>query len=102
MENKMKLKRKNNSISHKSSKSGFVHGLFRQQKNKVCTYFHRCDGPVVRASASQSEGHGFEPRPSHTKDFKNGTHCLLVWRSINEKGLGKLNTQSYQWTSPLL
>ena len=32
-----------------------------------------CDGPVVRASASQSEGRGFEPRPSHTKDFKNGT-----------------------------
>ena len=34
-----------------------------------------------RASALQPVGRGFEPRPSHTKDFKNGTHCLLVWRS---------------------
>ena len=56
---------------------------------------------MVRAFASQSEGRGFEPWPSHTKDFRNGTHCLLVWRSINEKGgVGKLNTRSYQWTSP--
>ena len=39
-----------------------------------------CNGPVVRASASESEGRGFEPRPSHTKDIKNGTHCFLVWR----------------------
>ena len=66
------------------------------------TVMHRFDGPVVRASASQSEGRGFEPRPSHTKDFKNGTHCFLVWPSINEKGVGKLNTRSYQWTSPPL
>ena len=61
-----------------------------------------CNGPVVRASASESEGRGFEPRPSHTKDFKNGTHCFLVWRSIKEKGVGKLNMRSYQWTSPPL
>ena len=63
---------------------------------------YRCDGPVVRASASQSEGRGFEPQPSHTKDFKSGTHCLLVWRSMNEKGVGKLNKRSYQWISPPL
>ena len=31
-------------------------------------------------SALQPVGRGFEPRPSHNKDFKNGTHCLLVWR----------------------
>ena len=31
---------------------------------------HRCDGPVVRASASRSESRGFESWPSHTKDFK--------------------------------
>ena len=61
---------------------------------------NRYDGPVVRASASQSEGRGFESRPSHTKDFKNGTRCLLFWRLINEKRVGKLNMRSYQWTSP--
>ena len=33
---------------------------------------YRRDGPVVRASASRSGGRGFEPRPGHTKDFKNG------------------------------
>ena len=55
---------------------------------------------MIRASASQPVGRGFEPRPSHTKDFTTGTHCLLVWRSVNEKGVGKLNTRSYQWTSP--
>ena len=34
-----------------------------------------------RASALQPVSCGFEPLPSHTKDFKNSTHCLLVWRS---------------------
>ena len=28
---------------------------------------------MVKASASQLGGHGFKPRPGHTKDFKNGT-----------------------------
>ena len=56
--------------------------------------------PSGRSSASQPVGHGFEPRPSHTKDFKNDTHCLLVWRSTCENGVGKLNSLSYQWTSP--
>ena len=37
--------------------------------------------PSGRASALQPVCRGFEPRPSHTKDFKNGTHCLLLWRS---------------------
>ena len=54
------------------------------------------------ASASQPVGRGFESRPSHTKDFKNGTHCLLVWRSTYENGVGKFNSRSYQWTSPPL
>ena len=39
---------------------------------------NRCDGLEVRACASRSGGCGFEPRPGHTKDFKNFTFCLLV------------------------
>ena len=41
-------------------------------------------------------------RPGHTKDFKNGTYCLLVRRSTFKNVEGKLNTRSYQWTNPLL
>ena len=41
-----------------------------------------------RASASQPVVRKFEPRPSHTKDFKNGTHCLLTWRWTCENGVG--------------
>ena len=59
-------------------------------------------GGVVRASASRSGGRGFEPRPDHTKDLKNGTYCLLVRRSAFTNGEGKLNTLHYQWTNPLL
>ena len=44
---------------------------------------------MVRASASQLVGRGFEPRLSHAKDFTNGAHCLLVWRSTYENGVGK-------------
>ena len=57
------------------------------------------DGPVVRASSSEPEGRRFDPRLSHTKDFKNGTHCLLVCRSMYENWLGKLSMRSSQWTS---
>ena len=64
--------------------------------------YDRRDGLVVRASASRSGGRGFEPRPGHTKDLKNGTYCLLVRRSAFKNGEGKLNTCSYQWTNLLL
>ena len=56
--------------------------------------WYRSDGPVVRASASQPEGRWFESRPSYTKDFKNGTHCLLVWHSTHESGLEKFKMWS--------
>ena len=36
---------------------------------------------MVRASASGAGGHGFDPGPGHTKDFKNGTSGYLAWRS---------------------
>ena len=35
-------------------------------------------GSMVRASASWTGGRGFDPRPSHTKDYNNGTFCLLA------------------------
>ena len=51
-------------------------------------------GLVVRASASRLGGRGFEPRPGHTKDFKNGTYCFLVRCSAFKNGEWKLNTHS--------
>ena len=56
----------------------------------------------LRVSASQLEGRGCEPHPSHTTDFENCTHCLLDWCSMYENEMGKLNTKSYEWTSLLL
>ena len=29
--------------------------------------------------------HRFDPRPSHTKDFKNDTSCSFAWRSALRK-----------------
>ena len=49
-------------------------------------YVDRLGGLVVRASALQSEGLEFDSRLGHTKDFKNGTYCLL------------LGTQHKQWS----
>ena len=34
-----------------------------------------------RASALWPVGCGFDPRPGHTKYFKNGTSCSFAWRS---------------------
>ena len=36
---------------------------------------------MVRASASEAGGRGFESGPRHTKDVKNGTSGYLAWRS---------------------
>ena len=36
------------------------------------------------------------------KTLKMVRPAFLFWRSKNEKGVGKLNTRSYQWTSPPL
>ena len=60
--------------SREEDNTHFVEGLI----NTCQMNFNRCDGSVGRASASQSEGRWFEPRPSHTKDFKNGTRCLSL------------------------
>ena len=36
------------------------------------------------------------------KTLKMVLAAFLLWRSKNEKGVGKLTTRSYQWTSPPL
>ena len=36
------------------------------------------------------------------KTLKMVLVAFLLWRSKNEKGVGNLNTRSYQWTSPPL
>ena len=36
---------------------------------------------MVRASALEAQGRGFDPGPHHTKDVKNGISGYLAWRS---------------------
>ena len=36
---------------------------------------------VAQWFAPWAGGRGFDPRPCHTKDIKNGTRCFLAWRS---------------------
>ena len=68
---------------------------------KVRVGVHRRDGLVVRASASRSGGCGFEPRPSHTKDFTMvPIYCLLVRRSAFKNGEGKLNSVATRGLTP--
>ena len=38
----------------------------------------RSGGSLVRAFAPRAGGRGFDPRPRHTKDVKNGTICFLA------------------------
>ena len=51
---------------------------------------YQSDGPVVRASASQLEGCGFEPWPSHTNNFEHCYHCLLARHLMYENGVGEV------------
>ena len=39
------------------------------------------DSVMVRASASEAGGRGFESGPRHTKDVKNGASGYLAWHS---------------------
>ena len=39
--------------------------------------------------ATQSQSHGFKPRPSHAKDVDNSTRCLLVWCWTCNSGTGR-------------
>ena len=50
----------------------------------------RCDGVVVRASASQSVDLGFIPLvESYQKTSKNGNYNFLAWRSVFMGGCGE-------------
>ena len=44
--------------------------------------------PCGRVYALSTGGRGFAPRPSHTKDFKNGTQISLALHSAKRDGLG--------------
>ena len=70
-------------------------------------YIVNCIQPLVMAQLVE--------RPPHNRKVDGSSHgrvtpktlkmvlaALLFWRSKNEKGVGKLNTRSYQWTSPPL
>ena len=75
-----------------------LHLQFLWKNAAVPQYRH--DGLVVRASASRSGGRGFEPRPGHTKDFKNGTYCLHVRCSAFKNGKGKLTCVATSGLTP--
>ena len=52
--------------------------------------------PSGRVLASRAQGRGFNPRPSHTKDFENGMQCFPTWHSalrvrfrVSDAGQGK-------------
>lgn len=42
-----------------------------------------------RVSALRLGGCGFDHRPRHTNDYKNGAHCLTAWHSVFGVGLGE-------------
>ena len=51
---------------------------------------YKCDGVVVRASASQSVDLGFIPLvESYQKTLKNGIHSFPAWRSAFRGGCGE-------------
>ena len=63
-------------------------------KESICgcrnIIYDRCDGVVVRASASQSVYLGFIPLvESYQKTLQNGIHSFSVWRSAFRKGCGE-------------
>ena len=52
--------------------------------------FNRCDGIVIRASASLSVGLGFISLvESYQKTLKNGIHSFPAWRSAFRGGCGE-------------
>ena len=55
---------------------------------------------MIEASISQMGGHGFKAELGHTKDFRNDSHCLLVWCLTCKNRVGKLSTHSYQPPPP--
>ena len=60
----------------------------RDEAGTLLTDNDQLSGLVVRVSALRLGGRGFDPRPGHTKDYKNGTQCLPAWHSASRFGLG--------------
>ena len=58
-----------------------------QQAEYLPTYWRI--GSVTRASGLRPGGCGFDPRPSHTKDFKNGISCSFDCAQHWESGTGR-------------
>ena len=58
-----------------------------QQADYLQSHWH--SGSVTRASGLRPEGCGFDPRPSHTKDFKYGISCSFVCAWNWESGTGR-------------
>ena len=58
-----------------------------QQADYLRTYSH--SGSVTRASSLCLGGCGFDPWPSHTKDFQNGISCSFVCTQHWESGTGR-------------
>ena len=58
----------------------------KQQADYLRTYWRRVS--VTRASGLRPGGCGFDPRPSHTKDFQNGIRCSFVCARHWESGTG--------------
>ena len=60
------------------------------QVEKCVEAFNRCDGVVVRASASQSVDLGLIPLvESYQKTLKNGIYSFPAWRSTFMEGCGE-------------
>ena len=67
--------------------SGIPAAVYYQIMDTTVT--NRCNGRVGRVFALHSVGREFDPRPSHTKDTKNGTCCFLCLAlSTNEEDYG--------------
>ena len=58
-----------------------------QQADYLWTYWR--SGSVTKASGLRPGGCGFDPRPSHTKDFKNGISGSFVCARHWENGSGR-------------
>ena len=68
----------------------FIISLISAQKHRLSVLVRTASARPAqwlsgRASALWPGGCGFDPRPGHTKDFKNGTSCSFAWRSALRK-----------------
>ena len=62
------------------------------QNVNIEKWWNQCNSLVCWMFALQSVGREFDPRPSHTKDFKNGTCCFPCLALCIRDNVWKLNT----------